>query len=336
MQELLDNLSPQIKKVIYRCPCKITFRFGNHGLLQSDVALVVPIHGFHLKVAIVPGSTPFLLSNTLLRALESIIDTKQKVLFSKKLDMSFPLQLTSKGLFLLDLNDLASAESSHTPSECIAETNVVVEPKLGDPQRVSSISVNDNQPKSCDKKNPKNIHEESSEGIQGNENSIWEPAGDNTTDPISLQVQGDNKFARSFHLPVRSANHVAGQSSPENPSPGGGTSTRPQQDVNGPAGEREDHVWNGPQGPHLPRGLGIGPTVGHVVHKPLWKVQEGLTSSVSGLCELMVENKLPARWQLGNHIPKGPQRLQSQPACGTRQSPRFRVSSTWWNLSKNQ
>ena len=284
VQELLDNLSPQIKKVIYRCPCKITFRFGNHGLLQSDVALVVPIHGFHLKVAIVPGSTPFLLSNTLLRALESIIDTQQKVLFSKKLGMSFPLQLTSKGLFLLDLNDLASVKSSQMPPECIAETNVVVEPKPAVPKSAHSNSVSDQPPKNPDKRNPKIIQEESSKEIQGKEDDTWEPSSDHKSDPISLQAQGDTKFARSFQLPVRSSIHDAGQPSSENPSSGGGSSARPQQDVHGPTGEREDHLWNGPQGPHLSRSLGLRSTVDHVVHQPLRKVQEGLSSSVSGLC----------------------------------------------------
>ena len=59
--DLIKNLSPQVQKSLSRCSCSITFRFGNHGTLQSTQALVIPIHGFLLKVAIVPGSTPFLL-----------------------------------------------------------------------------------------------------------------------------------------------------------------------------------------------------------------------------------------------------------------------------------
>ena len=104
---LLDNLDPAIRSQVFRCPCVITFRFGNHGVLQSKFALVIPTHGLQLKVAVVPGSTPFLLSSTLLRALCATVDTENHVLFSRKLNRSFPLQLTSKGLFLLDLNVLA-------------------------------------------------------------------------------------------------------------------------------------------------------------------------------------------------------------------------------------
>ena len=221
VQELLDNLKPQIKKSIYRCPCKITFRFGNHGILQSEVALVVPIHGFHLKIAIVPGSTPFLLSNTLLRALESIIDTQKKVLYSKKVDMSFPLQLTSKGLFLLDLNDLASDKPSLTPNECIAETNVVVEPKPGHSftQQVATTQgdVREELPTVI-------INQESSKETP--ERSIgWKKLSKGNmkseeNNPPSSQVQGDTQFARSFQFLDRSLRHVAGQPPPEDSSQG--------------------------------------------------------------------------------------------------------------------
>ena len=80
---LLDGLSPEARKSVQRCPCKITFRFGNQGTLQSEHALVVPIHGLLLKIAVVPGSTPFLLSNTLLRAIGAVIDTSKKTIFAE-------------------------------------------------------------------------------------------------------------------------------------------------------------------------------------------------------------------------------------------------------------
>lgn len=121
--ELIQNLHPNIQSQLYRCNCSITFRFGNHGTLVSKKALVIPIHGYHLKVAIVPGSTPFLLSNTLLRALGAVIDTQKQIITAKKINKVFPLTLTAKGLFLLDLNDLASDGSQETPVPSAAETH---------------------------------------------------------------------------------------------------------------------------------------------------------------------------------------------------------------------
>ena len=114
---LLDGLSPEARKAVRRCPCAITFRFGNQGTLQSEQALVIPIHGLWLKVAVVPGSTPFLLSNTLLRAIGAVIDTSQKTIFASKINKVIPIQLTDRGLFLLGLNDLVDTTVSKHAAE---------------------------------------------------------------------------------------------------------------------------------------------------------------------------------------------------------------------------
>jgi hypothetical protein len=82
--ELINSLHPKIRNQLSRCPCQVTFRFGNHGTLKSEQALVVPLQGLKLKIAIVPGSTPFLNSNSLLRAFEAVIDVEKHVMWSKK------------------------------------------------------------------------------------------------------------------------------------------------------------------------------------------------------------------------------------------------------------
>ena len=90
--ELLNGLDPEVRKHVTRCPCTVTFRFGNHGILKSQQAIVVPIHGLLLKIAVVPRATPFLLSNTLLRALGATIDTTNHVLHATKVHkVSFEL-----------------------------------------------------------------------------------------------------------------------------------------------------------------------------------------------------------------------------------------------------
>ena len=127
VKDLITNLHKSIRDRLTRCPCKIAFRFGNHGILESEQALVVPISGYNLKIAIVPGSTPFLLSNTLLRTLGAVIDTQEKTLYLKSCQRNVPLQLTPKGLFLIDLNDLAASAGSLQPEA--AETHHVHEGK---------------------------------------------------------------------------------------------------------------------------------------------------------------------------------------------------------------
>ena len=40
-----DSSEVLVRKQVTRCPCVVTFRFGNHGVLRSQQALVVPIPG---------------------------------------------------------------------------------------------------------------------------------------------------------------------------------------------------------------------------------------------------------------------------------------------------
>ena len=85
---------------------------GSEATLTSSQALVIPIEpigNLRLKIAIVTGGTPFLSSNTLMRAQ---VDCHKKTLSSPKLSRDIPLELTPKGLFLLDLNELVKASRS--------------------------------------------------------------------------------------------------------------------------------------------------------------------------------------------------------------------------------
>ena len=53
--ELIQSLDPDIRRQLTRCPCNITFKFGNQATLTSQQALVIPIGYLKLKVAIVKG-----------------------------------------------------------------------------------------------------------------------------------------------------------------------------------------------------------------------------------------------------------------------------------------
>ena len=110
--ELIQSLDVAVRQKLSRCACNITFRFGNQGTLHSSQALVIPVGPLLLKVAIVPGGTPFLISNTLMRAIEAGIDCASQTLSSHLLSSPIPLQLTGKGLFLIDVNQLITQSQS--------------------------------------------------------------------------------------------------------------------------------------------------------------------------------------------------------------------------------
>jgi len=143
VSSFLQHVDPTIRKKIKRCPCDVTFRFGNQGTLKSEQAMVVPVCGFDLKIAIVPGATPFLVSNTLLRALGAMVATKENRLILPKHDRSIPLKLSNKGLFLIDMNMLMQVQPESPGLAKTAETfaqeatgkmNAEVEPSAADPE----------------------------------------------------------------------------------------------------------------------------------------------------------------------------------------------------------
>ena len=288
--ELLGGLDDSIRSQIKRCPCVVTFRFGNHGVLQSQQAIVVPLPGLLLKIAVVPGSTPFLLSNTLLRALGATIDTSHHMLHATKIGKSFPLNLTSKGLFLLDLNDLAQPIKRSSEFSSIAETHAStdshrdharVQPKGSSTGAVQGFCEADqvsgediNTPtveKSLAKTDETNrIHQD----CQSDHSGISESSDRSKPIPRSFKV-----ISRSQHGDVHT-----GQSSAKVAADSTRSRVRFQSPVHGEARDSPDQVWKNPCGQNLSPHVGERTTLDPMVLPALQpKLQVG-SSRVSPLC----------------------------------------------------
>ena len=124
---LIRSLDEDSRAKLSRCSCQITFKFGNQGTLTSQQALIVPIGQLRLKVAIVEGDTPFLISNTFMRAIRAQIDCFAHRLTSPQLKHDVQLELTPRGLFLVNLNDIIKAAADNTcaespPTKLVRET----------------------------------------------------------------------------------------------------------------------------------------------------------------------------------------------------------------------
>ena len=66
---LLATLKPIHRESVKWQESETGFRFGNHGCLKSVGALFIPFGKRWMKVEVVQGMTPFLLSNSFLHAL---------------------------------------------------------------------------------------------------------------------------------------------------------------------------------------------------------------------------------------------------------------------------
>ena len=319
--ELLSSLDKNIRGKITRCPCAITFRFGNHGILQSQQALVVPISGLLLKIAVVPGSTPFLLSNTLLRTIEATIDTTKHVLHSAKLGKSFSLNLTSKGLFLLDLNDLAQPDESTVKFLQPAETHATVDGSsdvrtavsktlnaVAEDRDIHAHTFKATNISTDHSKGPINHHNEEHSQIPQSishptESSQFEP--DETVErktPFAVLESNDSSntsrskhVPRSFQVPPRHGHVHVGSETSKGPAAIAGSRIRLQPHVDGHAGGHQDQLRQDTCGedvqPHVVRRA----TMGDVVHTTLSPKHQGGTPAVPVLCG-QEDRKVRTHW----------------------------------------
>ena len=212
LSDLLNSLKPEVRQAVKRCACRVLFRFGNQGTLESQQALVVPIKSRLLKIAIVPGGTPFLVSNTLLRTLGAIVDTGAQEIFFRELQKSIPLKLNSKGLFMIDLNDLASVPEPGNilNTEKTASTFV----QLSSDKEETSASeecMEDSNVEKCERtqeidQNPVQVNSEPPKSVKGLI-SLFEQKGDHSSQP-SRKAQKSN--LQEIPRSIKVASHVPG------------------------------------------------------------------------------------------------------------------------------
>ena len=132
----LDALQPCLRQQVTRCQCQVVFKFGNQGTLKAQHALVLPLGKLRLKISIVPGRTPFLLSGTFLQAVKTRVDTGTCRLESPYFAQPVTMERSARGLLLVDMNRLADqlGRCSHrdVPHETFQTETIAPESKLSE------------------------------------------------------------------------------------------------------------------------------------------------------------------------------------------------------------
>ena len=103
VQGLTGDLVSSIKKVA----SSVNFRFGNSGTLRSSFAILIPRRekGW-IRVEVVPGRTPFLISNSILKELGALIDPRNQVLRFLDSELIVPLKSCRRNLLCVKVLDL--------------------------------------------------------------------------------------------------------------------------------------------------------------------------------------------------------------------------------------
>ena len=102
MQSLPSDLQSRIKWK----QSEVVFRFGNNATLPSVGALFIPFADRWMRLEVVKGSTPFLLSNAFLKAVEADVCTSTQELKMFGGGVRVALTVNRKGLFLVELSDI--------------------------------------------------------------------------------------------------------------------------------------------------------------------------------------------------------------------------------------
>ena len=344
--ELLNGLDPTIRKSVSRCPCNVTFRFGNHGILQSQQAIVVPIHGLLLKIAVVPGATPFLLSNTLLRALGATIDTTNHMLHATKISKSFPLNLTSKGLFLLDLNDLAQPALGSTNFSKLAETHATASDNAdirAEQQKTESAATDTSTDMSSESQistskkltancynNLINLNNQSHEECTTVESEVSKAEEPSWTACPAVPVQSSTiqskpncqsslrskSIPRSFQVLSRQCHVEPCPASAKGSAARDRSRVRFQSSVDGTAGDEQDQIWQDSRGKDISPHVDTRAEVGPLVHSTLCPESQVRAPHVP-LLRGEKDRKVRAHWNEGvaQQCDRGDQ------GCSIEQSP---------------
>ena len=309
LKELLDQLPSAIRVQVRRAPCQIVFRFGNHQTLTSKYALMLPLQGQWIRIAIVNGNTPFLLSSSFLKCIKAVIDTEEGTLWSKLLGKHLHIERNSKELFLMDINQLwqtkgstASTDSSLVAAEIMtAQTIPIPLEKEEAANRSSSTALSshflDNLDKIPEKTVP-DVHRLPEVSL----NPVKVSKEDSSPiEKMSLVTQpcdsSENSSVPCDRKLVSSNCHVGGSAIEDFPC----SEQAGRRDVTGGHSghvvartePRSDRVWKGPQGKAIPSDLREFPTLGGLVCGLIRDQPQAEHQKFIRYVELRLESEIP-------------------------------------------
>ena len=277
LEDLLQSLPETTKRKLSRCPCKMQFRFGNQGILSSEHALVLPVGELRVKIAIVPGNTPFLISNSFLRGMKAIIDTHNHTLTSPVLCKPVKLQLSPRGLFLIDMNEVIqavpTADSSGKPAiVCITESQKAAR---GESHNRNMTEKNQTQEDNPVEQSP--INHDQQQGSQADTHNPGVIASNLCKPSSSANVDATQSRSCLQHGRF-------GSSSPEGAT-SRETSADGYQSLHSRGPSHQDHrVWINTCGTNLPAHVGYGAGVDHLVCEEVFQVSKTGSSTFRPIC----------------------------------------------------
>jgi hypothetical protein len=106
VKRLIESLPKAVQDRVRWGKSETVFRFGNNGVLSSVGALYLPIGDRWMRLEVVNGETPFLLSNAFLKSTAADVSSGNGELIFRELGCRVPLKTNPKGLFTVELSEV--------------------------------------------------------------------------------------------------------------------------------------------------------------------------------------------------------------------------------------
>ena len=106
VKRLIESLPKAVQDRVQWGKSETVFRFGNNGVLSSVGALYLPIGDRWMRLEVVNGETPFLLSNAFLKSTAADVSSGNGELIFRELGCRVPLKTNPKGLFTVELSEV--------------------------------------------------------------------------------------------------------------------------------------------------------------------------------------------------------------------------------------
>ena len=292
LKEFLQNLPASVRSKVRRSSCDIVFRFGNHQTLTSKHSLLLPLQEQWIRIAIVKGRTPFLLSSTFLRGIKAIIDVEEGTLWSKLLNRQLNIERTSKSLFMLDINQLwqepilavqsTSAVGSLDPSESFPkQAPICAAENCQYPADDTAMSEIDKAQGSRSDKSQSHVKSSSALGSRCESHRVSAACPNSKREPPRDLQPRD--LSHHVEVSVRSTEGISqcsSRSSRTRGTQGGGEDDSCRVEAG------DDFVRHCPQREELPGRLRSTSTMGGLVHVPLREEPKNGSSQIHQVCRI--------------------------------------------------
>ena len=107
LHRMISSFPRELTSRVMKVPSEVVFKFGNAGRLTSTYAIMLPrAKNGWLRVEVVPGHTPFLISNAVLKELRGVIDVESQELGFKNSSVRISLFPVRKNLLGIKICDL--------------------------------------------------------------------------------------------------------------------------------------------------------------------------------------------------------------------------------------